>query len=645
MRLHRYISRMILAVMLISGKTASAGQFMGGEISYRYISHSGNEFIYELTFRLYRECGNLAELKNPIIRIINSVDLSKNIHPVLYREQEMTSPVISQLPRAQIGFCAINDPTDCIELRVYKTYISLPYSPEGYTFYYSECCRNGMGNLQRHSWNSGTEMINGMVPLGGEALTYYVKMPSHDSTLVNSSPVSVFDSVVAACVGRPLEYYFQFQDADGDSLVYKTAGSHAKTEVANTYFDPVFFQNGFTSGEPLKGTPPLLLDSITGRLHGTPDVSGSFAYVIIIEEYRDGKLIALSRKDFQVNIFDCEIKTVGNIANCNNDIAQFMNPNNKTNMYHWDFGVPVIINDTSNIHEPIYQYPQSGIFQVKLVVTNPAGCKDSVYSTASIFPDGLEVDFDWTGEVCEGEELTFTDRTSFVAGDIIKWSWKNINTRTHVGEGNPLVYTPVPFGTMPFPLALQLTVTTDLGCIDSLVKDILIYENVSADAGPDRILAFGYPYQMQGNSTPGVIYNWSPSFGLNDPTLQYPIVSADREITYVLTVSNAAGCTDTDTVSFRYMKGPAIYVATAFTPNADGRNDVLHFYPVAMDVAELMIFNRWGERIFATKDWSRGWDGKVNGVLQPSGVFVWMVKAKDVNGKSISEKGSVVLIR
>lgn len=645
MRPSRYFRKICLGVFLLMNFPAWCGQFMGGELSYRFISRNGNEYVYEITFKLYRECLNLAELKDPVIRIINSVDLSQNNHPVIYREETLDNPVISLLPHTKKNYCAVNDPSDCIELRIYKRIVSLPYSAEGYSFYYSGCCRNGMSNLQLHSWNDGVEWINGTVPQAGQGLTYVVRMPSHDSIPENSSPVSLRDSVISACSGKPLEYYLDFFDADGDSLVYRTTHSLAKTDVANTYSDPVFFVNGFDAAHPLKGAPRVVIDSITGRLHGTPDATGRFAVVVLVEEYRDGKLIGIGRKDFQVNVFDCEIQEVESVSNCNSNIAQFLNRNNATNSFHWDFGVPVIANDTSNIHQPIYAYPQSGVFPVKLVVTNPGGCKDSVFTTATIFPEGLLVDFDWIGGTCTGEELIFTDRTLFPAGNVTKWSWKVINTRVTVGSGNPFPYTPRPFGTMPFPLAMQLTVETDIGCKDSIVKDILIYDNVVADAGPDRILAFGQPYKMQGNSTTGVLYNWTPSLGLDDPSAQFPVVSADRDITYQLTVTNEAGCTEIDQVSFKYMKGPAIYVATAFTPNGDGLNDVLHFYPVAMDVAELMIFNRWGERLFSSKDFSKGWDGKVNGIVQPSGIFVWMVKAKDLNGKDLVEKGTVMLIR
>jgi gliding motility-associated-like protein len=61
---------------------------------------------------------------------------------------------------------------------------------------------------------------------------------------------------------------------------------------------------------------------------------------------------------------------------------------------------------------------------------------------------------------------------------------------------------------------------------------------------------------------------------------------------------------------------------------------------------ELRIFNRWGQMLFQSKDWKRGWDGRLNGQLQPTGTYVWFVRYKDSrNNQLVERKGSVVLIR
>lgn len=633
-----------LFLWIAATSRAQPGQFLGGELSYRFISQSGNDYVYELNFRMYRDCFSMAELDDPLIRYINTTDITRNTHTLFYREITLSNPAITNLPYNNTGYCSINDPTACFELRMYTTHLTLPYSPEGYTFYYTFCCRNARTNLRTDDGNFGTEIISN-IPVPGQALTYIARIPSHDSVAVNSSPFINADSVIYACKGKDIRYQFNFTDPDGDSLSYKFSPSLAKVPAATTNFYPILFNPGYTNANPLAGQPPLALDSISGMLYGVPDRAGSFAIGINIEEFREGKLINISRRDFQVNVVECEIRKPEDVINCADKIVFFNNPNNPANSFLWDFGVPLISTDVSTEHVPYYTYPQHGIYDVKLIVTNPAGCKDSVTSSVRIYPP-LQVDFDITGGQCAGNRLTFTDRTVVPSGNINRWTWRVLNTNHVVSASPSFSFVPAVSGTMPYPLAMRLSVQSDLGCRDSLLKDILIYENVKADAGPDRILAFDQPYQMlAGSNLPGYTYSWSPTFGLSDPSIANPVMTANRDISYRLTVSNAAGCTSTDNVSFRYMKGPDIYIATAFTPNNDGLNDVLHFYAAGMASAKLSIYNRWGEVVFSSSDFSNGWDGKWKGILQDTGVYVWHVQARGFDGKPISRKGTVLLIR
>jgi gliding motility-associated-like protein len=91
---------------------------------------------------------------------------------------------------------------------------------------------------------------------------------------------------------------------------------------------------------------------------------------------------------------------------------------------------------------------------------------------------------------------------------------------------------------------------------------------------------------------------------------------------------------------------PTVFVPTAFTPNNDGRNDVIR--PIAVGIAQIKsfsIYNRWGQRVFTTTINGQGWDGRIGGKLQGSGVFVWWVEAIDYLGKKFFQKGTVTLIR
>mgnify|MGYP001798037766 FL=1 len=89
----------------------------------------------------------------------------------------------------------------------------------------------------------------------------------------------------------------------------------------------------------------------------------------------------------------------------------------------------------------------------------------------------------------------------------------------------------------------------------------------------------------------------------------------------------------------------------AFTPNHDNLND--YFYPLTVGVQSIVrfsIYDRFGNlvfeaRNFAPNDKTFGWDGRVRGSEQPTGVFVYYLEALCESGEKLYKKGSVILIR
>ncbi len=100
-------------------------------------------------------------------------------------------------------------------------------------------------------------------------------------------------------------------------------------------------------------------------------------------------------------------------------------------------------------------------------------------------------------------------------------------------------------------------------------------------------------------------------------------------------------------IRMKVLKSCYIAVPTAFTPNGDGLNDYL--YPVnayKADNLEFKVYNRVGQLVFETKDWTVKWDGKIKSEPQDSGIFIWTLKYTNRDtGKKVFQKGSTVLIR
>jgi gliding motility-associated-like protein len=177
---------------------------------------------------------------------------------------------------------------------------------------------------------------------------------------------------------------------------------------------------------------------------------------------------------------------------------------------------------------------------------------------------------------------------------------------------------------------------------------VTVLPEIKPFAGRDTTVVVNQPLQLNGSG--GTSYSWTPATGLSSAVIPNPVAlftEPSNGIRYRLMVSDEAGCTDSAFMTVKVYKTlPAIFVPTGFTPNYDGKNDILRPIVAGMQRVEIFnVYNRWGQLIFSTSQEGRGWDGTINGVMQAAGTYVWMVKAIDYNGIPYSNKGTVVLIR
>jgi gliding motility-associated-like protein len=167
-------------------------------------------------------------------------------------------------------------------------------------------------------------------------------------------------------------------------------------------------------------------------------------------------------------------------------------------------------------------------------------------------------------------------------------------------------------------------------------------------AGRDTAVITGQPLQL--HATGGESYVWSPAINLSAANIPNPVAilnDPSTGISYKVIGYNEAGCADSAFITIKVFKTlPTVFVPSAFTPNGDGKNDIL--LPIAVGIKSIEyfnIYNRWGQLLFSTKINGHGWDGKINGQLQATGTFVWMVKATDYTGAAYFQKGFSTLIR
>jgi len=90
---------------------------------------------------------------------------------------------------------------------------------------------------------------------------------------------------------------------------------------------------------------------------------------------------------------------------------------------------------------------------------------------------------------------------------------------------------------------------------------------------------------------------------------------------------------------------PYIWIPNSFTPNSDGEND--NWYPIVKNISflEVLIFDRWGERIFFSNEINNYWNGYYQDGLCQNGVYAYLVTWKTIQGRSYTKSGHIVLIR
>ena len=192
----------------------------------------------------------------------------------------------------------------------------------------------------------------------------------------------------------------------------------------------------------------------------------------------------------------------------------------------------------------------------------------------------------------------------------------------------------------------SVSITDSAGCSSAISFNIEQAAAVSLDAGPTLTVADSVPVQI--SSTDNAMqpsYAWTPAEGLSCSNCPNPLANPQTTTTYTLTLTDANGCSSTDTVRVIVEnKCGNVFVPNAFSPDNDGNNEVLYVYGNCITILEFMIFDRWGEKVFQTNDKTVGWDGKLKGVLMNENVFIYYLHATLKNGEEVTKKGNITLI-
>ena len=155
----------------------------------------------------------------------------------------------------------------------------------------------------------------------------------------------------------------------------------------------------------------------------------------------------------------------------------------------------------------------------------------------------------------------------------------------------------------------------------------------------DTTLCFGDTLILSGSQTNATGFHWSTG----DTSQQIMVTKAGR---YSLQARNFCG-SNTAFTNIKYARCyEELLMPNAFTPNHDGLNDVFKpVYDISVRRYRMNIYSRWGQVIFTSSDMTKGWDGLVNRLEQPSGAYVWQIEYTTKSGQTRSETGTVMLIK
>lgn len=192
-----------------------------------------------------------------------------------------------------------------------------------------------------------------------------------------------------------------------------------------------------------------------------------------------------------------------------------------------------------------------------------------------------------------------------------------------------------------------VTVADDNGCSETqtAIVGTVSGQTVVAAATYTNIMAPGTTHL---NVTGIGNFKWSPAANLSCDTCQSPFASPLKTTNYCVVVTDTNNCIDSACITILVDYPCDLTVPNAFSPNNDGKNDVLilHGWDKCVAIFSMIIFNRWGEKVFESNNPSVSWDGySQNDKDLNSSVFVYFIKATLISGEDIIRKGNISAVK
>ena len=304
-----------------------------------------------------------------------------------------------------------------------------------------------------------------------------------------------------------------------------------------------------------------------------------------------------------------------------------------TMQYTWDFGDGT----TSSLQSPTYSYAKAGGYNIKLLLTTPDGCADSMSKAVTVYPNP-KAEFSVQPSICINLQVPVGNQTINNTTSTLVFAWDFGNGVTSAAT-SPIYSYPNP-GTYTIRL-----LASSVQCPfppDTATHSILVDAPVPGVTYPviDAVILWPEPLKARSIGTTAL---WNPPTNLDNRKSYTPKFTGQYPQLYNIQLKTPSGCITTDTQYVKVHKKIEIYVPTVFMPG--GANNYLR--PLCMGIAKVnyfRIFDRWGKLLFQMASDVPGWNGKINNVQQELQTVVWMIEAIDVDGNMHHRQGTTVLL-
>ncbi len=608
-------------IFLLGCFVLRATHIVGGEFQIKYISGFNYTFILNLYFDDVN--GNpQAEDENATAAIFSKATNTFmgriNLDKIEDQAVSYTNPACedSRLETRKI-----------IYMREVELAANVFNDPAGYYIVWERCCRNNI--------------ISNISDPGGTGMVFYMEFPpvvQNGNQFINSSPEFGTIKGDYACVNQPFVFEFGATDPDGDQLRYSfikpLSGNTNRNQpsLQSNSFPAPYSEVTWVLGVNAQNAiaPGMAIDA-NGRITVTPNQKGLFVFSVLCEEIRNGVVIGKVRRDFQILVIDCPTNQAPSV---------FIKEKGKTTFYSSNDTIfidleaercidvfaldPDLGQKISMSINPINFQLRDAVFDNAIQTnTNP---NDSL-SFALCWPECLATDstnIPFVFQVIASDDGCPIPRRDTITLTLI--ARLPANTPPNLNSnltGNSITVTVddvIDFGLS------GLDIDGDSLCIEAVGRG---FEFADFGINFNPILGKG---NVSGN------FSWTTSCAaVNDSITEYLV---DFIITEKLKCnSNKDTLTVKLIIKDKVVELDKFLPANVFTPNNDGKNDVFKMPSLPDEnckyqFQQIDIFNRWGRRVYRSKDRNFEWDGGGS----TAGVYYY-----SVDFKAIKYKGTIIL--